>query len=80
MLIVSSTEPRTLRNGDPPPFQRLPTDKDSRTVPLRPMPRLAVQGRPLLQFFHYICWPVSTGFDSARQPGASGIRKSAGNP
>ncbi|XP_076581409.1 uncharacterized protein snapc2 isoform X2 [Chaetodon auriga] len=47
MLIVSSTEPRTLRNCDPPQVHRLPTDKDrsiSRTVPLRPMLRLPVQG------------------------------------
>ncbi|XP_036969034.1 snRNA-activating protein complex subunit 2 [Acanthopagrus latus] len=44
MLIVSSAEPRTLRNGDPPQFHSLPTDKDSRTVPWRPMPCLAVKG------------------------------------
>ncbi|XP_044039444.1 snRNA-activating protein complex subunit 2 isoform X2 [Siniperca chuatsi] len=47
MLIVSSTEPRTLRNCDPPQVHRPPTDKDrpvGRTVPLRPMPRLPVQG------------------------------------
>ncbi|XP_073330546.1 uncharacterized protein snapc2 [Pagrus major] len=46
MLIVSSTEPRTLRNCDPPQVHRLPSDKDGpvgRTVPWRPMPRLAVQ-------------------------------------
>lgn len=49
MLIVSSTEPRTLRNCDPPQVHRPPTHKpDGRTVPLRPMPRLPVQGRPLL--------------------------------
>ncbi|XP_038587761.1 snRNA-activating protein complex subunit 2 isoform X1 [Micropterus salmoides] len=47
MLLVSSTEPRTLRNRDPPQVQRPPTDEDrpiGRTVPLRPMPRLPVQG------------------------------------
>uniref|UniRef100_A0A668SER8 Small nuclear RNA activating complex, polypeptide 2 n=1 Tax=Oreochromis aureus TaxID=47969 RepID=A0A668SER8_OREAU len=36
MLIVSSTEPCTLRNGDPPQVHRPPTD--GRTIPLRPMP------------------------------------------
>ncbi|XP_037614803.1 snRNA-activating protein complex subunit 2 [Sebastes umbrosus] len=46
MLIVSSTEPRTLRNCDPPQVYRPPTDKDrpvGRTVPFRPMPRLPVK-------------------------------------
>ncbi|XP_063322124.1 snRNA-activating protein complex subunit 2 isoform X2 [Pelmatolapia mariae] len=41
MLIVSSTEPCTLRNGDPPQVHRPPTD--GRTIPLRPMP-VPVQG------------------------------------
>ncbi|CAK6977210.1 snRNA-activating protein complex subunit 2 [Scomber scombrus] len=43
MLIVSSTEPRTLRNCDPPQVHRPPTQEDrlaDRTVPLRPMPSL----------------------------------------
>ncbi|KAI3375904.1 hypothetical protein L3Q82_004160 [Scortum barcoo] len=47
MLIVSSTEPCTLRNCDPPQAHRPPTNEDrpiGRTVPLRPMPRLPVQG------------------------------------
>ncbi|XP_070849192.1 snRNA-activating protein complex subunit 2 isoform X2 [Chaetodon trifascialis] len=47
MLIVSSTEPRTLKNCDPPQVHRPPKDKDgsiSRTVPLRPMLHLPVQG------------------------------------
>ncbi|GLD66681.1 snRNA-activating protein complex subunit 2 isoform X1 [Lates japonicus] len=47
MLIVSSTEPRTLRNCDPPQVHRPPTGKDrpaGRTIPLRPMPRLPIQG------------------------------------
>ncbi|XP_008301623.1 snRNA-activating protein complex subunit 2 [Stegastes partitus] len=41
MLIVSSTEPRTLRNCDPPQVHRPPSDSKpiGRTVPLRPMPR-----------------------------------------
>uniref|UniRef100_I3J152 snRNA-activating protein complex subunit 2 n=1 Tax=Oreochromis niloticus TaxID=8128 RepID=I3J152_ORENI len=42
MLIVSSTEPCTLRNGDPPQVHRPPTD--GRTIPLRPMP-VPVQGK-----------------------------------
>ncbi|XP_039903129.1 putative uncharacterized protein DDB_G0290521 [Simochromis diagramma] len=41
MLIVSSTEPCTLRNGDPPQVHRPPTD--GRTIPLRPIP-VPVQG------------------------------------
>ncbi|XP_067435767.1 snRNA-activating protein complex subunit 2 [Thunnus thynnus] len=47
MLIVSSTEPRTLRNCDPPQVHRPPTQEDrpaDRTVPLRPMPRLPAKG------------------------------------
>ncbi|XP_039997164.1 snRNA-activating protein complex subunit 2 isoform X2 [Xiphias gladius] len=45
MLIVSSTEPRTLRNCDPPQVRRLPTDGPvGRTIPLRPMRYLPVQG------------------------------------
>ncbi|XP_054457616.1 snRNA-activating protein complex subunit 2 [Anoplopoma fimbria] len=44
MLIVSSTEPCTLRNCDPPQVHRPPTDRPvGRTVPLRPMPRLPVK-------------------------------------
>ncbi|KAM6894528.1 snRNA-activating protein complex subunit 2 [Lycodopsis pacificus] len=44
MLIVSSTEPCTLRNCDPPQIHRPPTDKPvGRTVPLRPMPRLPIK-------------------------------------
>lgn len=42
MLVVSSTEPCTLRNGDPPQVHRPPTD--GRTIPLRPMP-VPVQGK-----------------------------------
>ncbi|XP_029311131.1 snRNA-activating protein complex subunit 2 [Cottoperca gobio] len=41
MMIVSSTEPCTLKNCDPPQVYRPPTDNDGpvgRTVPLRPMP------------------------------------------
>ncbi|XP_034532824.1 snRNA-activating protein complex subunit 2 [Notolabrus celidotus] len=44
MLIVSSTEPRTLRNSDPPKVQAPNTDQSrpaGRTVPFRPMPRSA---------------------------------------
>nr|XP_004574866.1 snRNA-activating protein complex subunit 2 [Maylandia zebra] len=41
MLIVSSTEPCTLRNGDPPQVHRPPTD--GLTIPLRPIP-VPVQG------------------------------------
>ncbi|XP_070786168.1 snRNA-activating protein complex subunit 2 [Enoplosus armatus] len=47
MLIVASTEPRTLMNCDPPQLHRPPADEDrpvGRTVPLRPMPHLPVQG------------------------------------
>ncbi|KAM7377710.1 hypothetical protein PAMA_014154 [Pampus argenteus] len=47
MLIVSSTEPCTLRNCDPPQVHRPPTQEDTpadRTVPLRPMPRLPSKG------------------------------------
>lgn len=44
MLIVSSTEPCTLRNCDPPQVHRPPTDRPvGRTVPLRPMPRLPIK-------------------------------------
>ncbi|XP_030579168.1 snRNA-activating protein complex subunit 2 [Archocentrus centrarchus] len=44
VLIVSSTEPCTLRNGDPPQVHRTPTDGPvGRTIPLRPMP-VPVQG------------------------------------
>ncbi|XP_049922907.1 snRNA-activating protein complex subunit 2 [Epinephelus moara] len=46
MLIVSSTEPRTLRNCDPPQVYRPPTDEDrpvGRTITFRPMPRLPVK-------------------------------------
>uniref|UniRef100_UPI0037E76CF3 snRNA-activating protein complex subunit 2 n=1 Tax=Semicossyphus pulcher TaxID=241346 RepID=UPI0037E76CF3 len=42
MLVVSSTEPRTLRNCDPPQLPRPHTDQSrpaGRTVPFRPMPR-----------------------------------------
>ncbi|XP_072232685.1 snRNA-activating protein complex subunit 2 isoform X2 [Leuresthes tenuis] len=46
MLIVASTEPCTLRNCDPPQVHRPPTDNNpvGRTVPLRPMPHLPIQG------------------------------------
>ncbi|XP_040886663.1 snRNA-activating protein complex subunit 2 [Toxotes jaculatrix] len=47
MLIVSSTEPRTLRNCDPPQVLRPPTDKYrtvGRTIPMRPVPCLSAQG------------------------------------
>ncbi|KAF3697434.1 snRNA-activating protein complex subunit 2 [Channa argus] len=47
MLIVSSTEPCTLRNCDPPQVKRPPTDKDSTagcTIPFRPVPHLPIQG------------------------------------
>lgn len=46
MLIVSSTEPRTLRNCDPPQVYRPPTDEDrpvGRTITFRPVPRLPVK-------------------------------------
>ncbi|XP_034413055.1 snRNA-activating protein complex subunit 2 [Cyclopterus lumpus] len=44
MLMVSSTEPRTLRYCDPPQVHRPPTDKlVGRTVPFRPMPRVQVK-------------------------------------
>lgn len=45
MLIVSSTEPRTLRNCDPPQVHRPSSDCKpiGRTVPLRPMPRRPVK-------------------------------------
>uniref|UniRef100_A0A3Q3IRF5 snRNA-activating protein complex subunit 2 n=1 Tax=Monopterus albus TaxID=43700 RepID=A0A3Q3IRF5_MONAL len=33
MLLVSSTEPRTLRNCDPPQIYRSPSDKDSSAIP-----------------------------------------------
>lgn len=49
MLIVSSVEPRTLRNCDPPQLHRPPTDQDlpaGRTVPFRPMPCLPVKVDP----------------------------------
>lgn len=46
MLMVSSTEPRTLRNCDPPQVHRPPSDCKlvGRTIPLRPMPRRPVKG------------------------------------
>uniref|UniRef100_A0A8C3G5F1 snRNA-activating protein complex subunit 2 n=1 Tax=Cyclopterus lumpus TaxID=8103 RepID=A0A8C3G5F1_CYCLU len=48
MLMVSSTEPRTLRYCDPPQVHRPPTDKlVGRTVPFRPMPRVQVKGMDL---------------------------------
>lgn len=46
MLIVSSTEPCTLRNCDPPQVYRPPTNKEgpvSRTITPRPMTRLPVK-------------------------------------
>ncbi|AWO95826.1 putative snRNA-activating protein complex subunit 2 [Scophthalmus maximus] len=46
ILTVSSTEPCTLRNCDPPKVHRPPTGADrpvGRTVSLRPMPRLPVK-------------------------------------
>ncbi|XP_056298975.1 snRNA-activating protein complex subunit 2 [Pseudoliparis swirei] len=44
MLMVSSTEPRTLRYCDPPQVYRPPTDRlVGRTVPLRPMPRMQIK-------------------------------------
>ncbi|KAG7224535.1 hypothetical protein INR49_014975 [Caranx melampygus] len=46
MLMVSSTEPCTLRNCDPPQIYRPPSDPDrpvGRTIPLRPMPRVPIQ-------------------------------------
>ncbi|XP_022076445.2 snRNA-activating protein complex subunit 2 [Acanthochromis polyacanthus] len=47
MLMVSSTEPRTLRNCDPPQVHRPPSDSKptGRTIPLRPMPRQLVKGK-----------------------------------
>lgn len=48
LLIVTSTEPRTLRNCDPPQVHTQPTEKNrpvGRTVPLRPMPSLPVEGQ-----------------------------------
>ncbi|XP_023124647.1 snRNA-activating protein complex subunit 2 [Amphiprion ocellaris] len=46
MLTVSSTEPRTLRNCDPPQVHRPPSDCKpvGRTIPMRPMPRQPVKG------------------------------------
>lgn len=70
MLIVSSTEPRTLRNCNPPQTHRAPTDKAvGRTVPVKPLPCSPVQGRPWFgggqkslslsivrcQYFFFIC-------------------------
>ncbi|XP_071334214.1 uncharacterized protein snapc2 [Trachinotus anak] len=78
MLIVSSTEPRTLRNCDPPQVLRPPKDQDrlvGRTIPLRPMPRAAVQGprsnstRPLLVFRT----PASTMGPAKRLPALSSV-------
>lgn len=45
MLTVSSTEPCTLKNCDPPQVRRPPSDCKplGRTVPLRPMPRRPVK-------------------------------------
>ncbi|KAM9335328.1 uncharacterized protein snapc2 [Symphorus nematophorus] len=45
MLIVSATEPRTLKNCDPPELHRQPTAERpaGRTVPLRPVARLPVR-------------------------------------
>uniref|UniRef100_A0A3Q3MQ25 Small nuclear RNA activating complex, polypeptide 2 n=1 Tax=Mastacembelus armatus TaxID=205130 RepID=A0A3Q3MQ25_9TELE len=44
LLVVSSTEPQTLTNCDPPQVQKPPTQdrKAGRTIPLRPMPGLLV--------------------------------------
>ncbi|XP_047452925.1 snRNA-activating protein complex subunit 2 [Mugil cephalus] len=50
MLVVSSTEPCTLRNSDPPQAHIPPAEDRpiGRTVPWRPMPRQSVkQGQPL---------------------------------
>ncbi|XP_068612292.1 snRNA-activating protein complex subunit 2 [Brachionichthys hirsutus] len=47
MLVVSSIEPRTLKNNDPPQIHKLPTDPHlpaRRTIPFRPMPRSLNQG------------------------------------
>lgn len=46
MLMVSSTEPCTLANCDPPQVQKPPKDYlAGRTVPLRPVPRAPFPGR-----------------------------------
>uniref|UniRef100_A0A3B4UYG3 Small nuclear RNA activating complex polypeptide 2 n=1 Tax=Seriola dumerili TaxID=41447 RepID=A0A3B4UYG3_SERDU len=48
MMIVSSTEPSTLKNCDPPQVHRPPTDRDrpvGRTIPFRPVPGMPVQGK-----------------------------------
>lgn len=48
MLMVSSTEPCTLANCDPPQVHRPPTvNLVGRTVPPRPIPHAPVQGRAL---------------------------------
>ncbi|XP_026154964.1 snRNA-activating protein complex subunit 2 isoform X2 [Mastacembelus armatus] len=49
LLVVSSTEPQTLTNCDPPQVQKPPTQdrKAGRTIPLRPMPGLRAQGEHL---------------------------------
>nr|XP_046237196.1 snRNA-activating protein complex subunit 2 [Scatophagus argus] len=65
MLMVSSTEPRTLRNRDPPQIHRIPTDRPvGRTVPLRPMPGLPVQdqtpGTNTVWPFHKVKIPAAT--------------------
>lgn len=55
MLIVTSTEPRTLKNCDPPEVHRQPAEKNrpvSRTVPLRPMPCLPVKGKSLCKLIN----------------------------
>ncbi|KAK2852103.1 hypothetical protein Q5P01_008379 [Channa striata] len=47
MLRVSSTEPCTLKNCDPPQVNRPPTDRNTRagrTIPFGPVPHLPIQG------------------------------------
>ncbi|KAL6118853.1 snapc2 [Pungitius sinensis] len=43
MLMVSSTEPCTLKNCDPPHIQRVKDNPGGRTLPVRPMPRMPIQ-------------------------------------
>uniref|UniRef100_A0A8C4EH45 Uncharacterized protein n=1 Tax=Dicentrarchus labrax TaxID=13489 RepID=A0A8C4EH45_DICLA len=76
MLIVSSTEPCTLRNCDPPQDHRPPTDRPvGRTVPLRPMPCSPVQGdRPGINIVHpfqVFKTPAPTFGPVVRQPNSA---------
>ncbi|XP_041840793.1 snRNA-activating protein complex subunit 2 [Melanotaenia boesemani] len=69
MLTVSSTEPCTLRNCDPPQVHRPPTEDPppGRIIPMRPMPRMPVQDVVLVKDKT----PASRKGPSSRSPAPS---------